>query len=79
MFDLWPLWVYAFLGIVLFACEPKGFWRTLFVSFFPLHPACCSVAGAVYDDFASLLTSILSGFPWITFVSLKDIFGKKDE
>jgi hypothetical protein len=79
VFDLWPLWIYAALGVIFFVCEPIGFYRTLFVSFFPLHPFACTFS----RDFGQMVFSdaarLLSGFPWISFISLKNIFGGKDE
>ncbi|MGC3970601.1 MAG: hypothetical protein QM775_25680 [Pirellulales bacterium] len=75
MFDLWPLWIYALIGVVCFASEPKGHWRTLFISIFPLHPFVCSFC----HDFGQMVLSdaskLLSGFPWINCKSIRDIFG----
>jgi hypothetical protein len=75
VFDLWPLAIYAILGVVVFVLEPKGLWRTLFVSFFPLHPAVCSFSLGFGQMVLTDTKNLLSGFPWIKLRSFRDIFG----
>ncbi len=86
MFEVCPISIYALLGVVP-ACLIPFFgstYKAFLLCFFPLHLLAFLLLKWYWDlidllpDPADLFKSAFSGFPWITFVSLKDIFGRDD-
>jgi hypothetical protein len=87
VFQYWILWVYALIGVIPACLIPfyGSTYKAFLLCFFPLHLIgfyafrfYLALAEDVYDSTAASLKTLLSGFPWITFISLKDIFGRDD-